>query len=111
LLKKYIFICFQNPYFSKQLNYIIILLAKFYIHKTKITQKKPSSITFYNFDLTVYTHRNSLNTRSQNKKLIRTIKNVKLFKCNLQKLNSKCPAEGAVLPRPSEAGQSIVELN
>jgi len=46
LLKKYIFLCFQNPYFSKQLNDIIILLPKFYIHKTKITQKNPHLLPF-----------------------------------------------------------------
>ncbi len=77
-----ILLCFQNPYFSDKQIYIInllIILAKFYIHKSKVIQKKPSYITFCNTDLKIY-FETLFNMRSQNKKHIKTIKILKLFK-------------------------------
>ncbi len=33
---------------------LLIILATFYIHKSKVIQKKPSYITFCNTDLKIY---------------------------------------------------------
>ncbi len=77
-----IWLCFQNPSFSGKQMYIInllIILATFYIHKSKVIQKKPSYITFCNTDLKIYVETLS-NIRSPNKP-IKTIQILKLFKC------------------------------
>ncbi len=52
---------------------LLINLAKFYIHKSKVIQKKPSYITFCNTDLKIYVETLS-NMRSPNKKLIKQYK-------------------------------------
>ncbi len=75
-----ILLCFQNPSFSDTQIYIInllIVLAKLYIHKSKVIQKKPSYITFCNTDLKIYIETLS-NMRSPNKKFIKTIQILKL---------------------------------
>ncbi len=76
-----ILLCFQNPSFSDKQMYIInlvIILAKFYIHKSKVIQKKPSYITFCNTDIKIHFETLS-NMRSPNKKIMKTIPILKLF--------------------------------